>query len=196
MMEEEKKLNYNALFLIFVLGMLSFASVFFIQVPIQNLISNNNKIMLILPDLLKAILFALVAGIVQELFKFLPSLAIKEKVLGGMLSGLGFGIAEVILVLMSISKQVGLSNISYVAIIERISAVVFHISSTGLVAWGFSKKKFFPVFVFIVLIHATIDTFAILTNWGKFSILWTELIAGFMAIFLAVLLLYIKKRSL
>jgi len=177
--------------LVFILGCLSFASVFLIQVPIEQALSKTTLMFtpLTFP---KALLVAMVAGFVQELFKALPPFIIEDKVIGGVLSGLGFGMTEAVLMLVNV---ISLHSLSSVGLLERFFAIIFHLSSTGIVMWGYKKKKFILSYLVISIIHGITDTFAALYQFGKINLIVGELIAALVSVGLLITFVYLYKRK-
>ena len=177
---------------VFILGCLSVASVFLIQVPIQQALSKTTLMFtpLAFP---KALLLAMVAGFVQELFKALPPFIIEDKVIGGVVSGLGFGMTEAVLILVN---AIILHSLSSVVLLERFFAIIFHVSSTGIVMWGYTKKKFILSYLIISIIHGIIDTFPFLYQFGKkINPAVGELIAALVSISLLITFVYLYKRK-
>lgn len=82
---------------------------------------------------------------------------------GGLGVGLGFGIMEVLL--LAVQVIVAGQHLSFGgALVERISAVTFHIYSGGLIATAFILRSLWPA-VAVLAIHTLMDGTS--TAWGK-----------------------------
>jgi len=180
---------------VFVLGILSFASVVYAQVPIQSVIVNNPTLKLALPTWALILILAMVAGFVQEVFKALPPFLGEERVLGGIISGLAFGIAEASFVLLPAIQQYGIGALPAISYVERLIAIVFHIATTGLIMYGSKKRRFLMSYIAISLIHGFVDTLAGLAQSNMFSVMGVELAAGSVSAILLGLLVYLTKKD-
>jgi uncharacterized membrane protein YhfC len=180
---------------VFVLGILSFASVVYVQVPIQSVIVNNPTLKLALPTWALILILAMVAGFVQEIFKALPPFLGEERVLGGIISGLAFGITEASFVLLPAIQQYGIGALPAISYVERLIAIVFHIATTGLIMYGSKKRRFLMSYIAISLIHGFVDTLAGLAQSNMFSVMGVELAAGLVSAILLGLLVYLTKKD-
>ncbi len=182
-----KLISKNSL-TVFILGMLSFGSIFIIQVPIQKLLSNS-VFFYNLSDILKAILYASVAGFIQEFFKALAAFYDNGDSFSGAVAGAGFGFVEVVFIFLSAPF------VSFVAVLERIFTVMFHTSSTSLVMFGKEKNKFLIFYVGLSLVHMAVDTLAVLFHMHYITLSFTEISAAAISflLFSAALFLYKKK---
>jgi hypothetical protein len=102
-----------------------------------------------------ALAVVLVAPFVEELAKVFPLFyrhgeTERSLVTLGLLTGLGFGISELVL-------YVALLN---VPLIVRIPGVIFHASSATITAYGIAKKKPLAYYLASVALHATNNFFA------------------------------------
>jgi len=180
---------------VFVLGIFSFASVIYVQIPIQSVIINNPTLKLTLSTRALILILAMVAGFVQEIFKALPPFLGEERVLGGIISGLAFGITEVSFLLLPAIWQYGIGALPAISYVERLIAIVFHIATTGLIMYGSKKKRFLISYIVISLIHGFVDTLAGLTQSNMFSVMGVELAAGLVSVILLGLFVYLIKKD-
>jgi len=181
---------------VFVLGIFSFASVIYVQIPIQSVIINNPTLKLTLSTRALILILAMVAGFVQEIFKALPPFLGEERVLGGIISGLAFGITEASFLLLPAIWQYGIGALPAISYVERLIAIVFHIATTGLIMYGSKKKRFLISYIVISLIHGFVDTtFAGLTQSNMFSVMGVELAAGLVSVILLGLFVYLIKKD-
>lgn len=191
-----KKLITKVNLAILVLGIVSFASVIFVQMPIQSIIANNPVLKIRLQSWALVLILTMVAGFVQELFKVFPALLAENKIQGGIISGFAFGVTEALFLLIPAIQQNGIATISPVAYFERLSATIFHMATTGLIMYGLKKKKFILWYVGISIIHGIVDMFAGLYSTGIFrNLAIVEAIAGTTALVLAFTLIYLVKRD-
>jgi len=180
---------------VFVLGIFSFASVIYVQIPIQSVIINNPTLKLTLSTRALILILAMVAGFVQEIFKALPPFLGEERVLGGIISGLAFGITEASFLLLPAIWQYGIGALPAISYVERLIAIVFHIATTGLIMYGSKKKRFLISYIVISLIHGFVDTLAGLTQSNMFSVMGVELAAGLVSVILLGLFVYLIKKD-
>jgi len=180
---------------VFVLGIFSFASVIYVQIPIQSVIINNPTLKLTLFTRALILILAMVAGFVQEIFKALPPFLGEERVLGGIISGLAFGITEASFLLLPAIWQYGIGALPAISYVERLIAIVFHIATTGLIMYGSKKKRFLISYIVISLIHGFVDTLAGLTQSNMFSVMGVELAAGLVSVILLGLFVYLIKKD-
>ncbi len=172
----------------FAFGMVSFLSVFIVQIPLQNLLKRVSS--LFGNVILSAILYAAVAGFVQEFFKMFAALSVGRDVLYGIASGAGFGISEVIYI-FAISPVVPI-----VSIIERLFAVMFHISGTGLITKGKNPKQIFLLYVLISVLHTAVDTVALLFQMRLISLMSAEFFAALVSVSLFAVLFKYSEREI
>ncbi len=172
----------------FALGMVSFLSVFIVQIPLQNLLKRVSP--LFGNVILSAILYAAVAGFVQEFFKMFAALSVGRDVLYGIASGAGFGISEVIYI-FAISPVVPI-----VSIIERLFGVMFHISGTGLIMKGKNPKQIFFLYVLISVLHTAVDTVALLFQMRLISLMSAEFFAALVSVSLFAVLFKYSEREI
>jgi RsiW-degrading membrane proteinase PrsW (M82 family) len=127
------------------------------------------------PAALTVIVFA---PIIEELAKVFPLFyrhgeTERSIVILGILTGLGFGISELVLYVFFMG----------VPLIDRIPGVIFHASSAGITAFGIAKKNPLPYYIISVLLHL-INNFFALESVGPFG-LFAELIVLIVAYLLA-----------
>jgi hypothetical protein len=99
---------------------------------------------------------AVLAPFIEELTKVFPLFyrhgeTERSIVILGILMGLGFGISELV-------EYVVVLN---VPLIVRIPAVVFHVSSAAITAFGIAKKNPLPYYLMSVTLHAANNFFAL-----------------------------------
>jgi hypothetical protein len=184
-----RKLRSKGWIITFVLGIASFASVFIVQVPVQRLMGSS-VFFYNLSDIWKAILYAAVAGFVQEFFKAVAAFYHKGDSFSGAVSGAGFGFIEVVFIFLSAPA------ISFIAVLERIFTVMFHISSTELVMYGKGKRKFALSYIAMSLVHTFIDTFAVLFQMHYSTLYFTEIAVAAVSVILFVVAIYLYKMKL
>jgi hypothetical protein len=168
------------IFIAFVWGILSFWSVYLIQVPIQSWLTSlfvGSSV----PIGARTFILVLPSGIVQEFFKALVPIVLivfaggfgSSRKLLGPASGAGFGIAEAVVL-------VGISNfpIGIIAVIERISAMVFHIGICSIAVSGGKLKKIKWTLPLAMLVHSVWNYTAIVLM-SKMSLYFLE---GFIAV--------------
>lgn len=172
----------------FLLGMVSFASVFVVQVPIQKLLGGS-VFFYNLSDTLQAILYAAVAGFVQEFFKALAAFYPEGDSLSGAAAGAGFGFTEVIFVLGPAPY------ISFTAVLERIFILMFHVSSTTLVMFGKQKGKFLISYILLAFIHTAVDAIPILFQMHYVTLTFTEISVAIISTSLFITSLLLYRRS-
>jgi RsiW-degrading membrane proteinase PrsW (M82 family) len=98
---------------------------------------------------------AVLAPFIEELAKVFPLFyrhAETERsiVTLGLLMGLGFGISELVEYVVLL----------HVPVVVRIPAVIFHVSSASITAFGIAKKNPLPYYLISVTLHAVNNFFA------------------------------------
>ncbi len=166
------------------IGSASFLSVFLVQMPLQKLTSR----VFALSPVCKALAYAAIAGFVQEFFKFVSALYPEGNSTSGFLSGMGFGLAEVSFILLQAPF------ISFMLVVERVFALLFHCSSSGIVLYFKEKGRFILGYILISLIHTAMDFTAILYHIGLVSIVLAEAFAGAVSIFVFISFLFAVKK--
>ncbi len=184
-----KKCFSKRCFVTFLFGAASFASIFIVQVPIQKLLGRS-IFFYNLTAFYKAILYAAVAGFVQEFFKALAAFYHKGNSFSGAVAGSGFGFTEVVFVLSSASL------VSSVGVLERVFTLMFHISSTELVMYGKSKGKFIIFYIAVSLVHTAVDTFAVLFQMHYITLSFTEIFVAIVSTSLFITSLLLYRRNL
>jgi len=148
-----------------------FASGILVSIPFALFFSN------FYPFFPGVVAVVLVAPFVEELAKVFPLFyrhgeTERSLVTLGLLTGLGFGISELVL-------YVALLN---VPLIVRIPGVVFHASSTTITAYGIAKKKPLAYYLTSVALHAANNFFAVsAVNVSLFATLLVVFVAYFLA---------------
>jgi hypothetical protein len=173
----------------FILGIISFASVFIVQVPIQKLMGGS-AFFHNLNNIWKAILYVSVAGFVQEFFKAALAFYRKGDSFSGAASGAGFGFAEAVFIFLSAPA------ISFIAVLERAFTVIFHISSTELVMYGKYRRKFALSYIAMSLVHTLVDAFAVLFQMHYITLYFAEIAAAAVSVILFVAAIYLYKVKL
>ena len=173
----------------FLLGGAAFLSIFIIQIPLQRLLVNS-LFWNVWSDTLKAFLYASIAGFVQEFFKVLVVFFRKDKILSGASAGAGFGFIEATLLLSSVT------SFSVIAIVERLFSIIFHISSTSLIMYGATRKKFFLYYLIISLVHTGVDTIAVMYQMHKIALTPTEIFVAAIASMLFIISICLYKKRL
>ncbi|MDD2555252.1 MAG: YhfC family glutamic-type intramembrane protease [Syntrophaceticus sp.] len=104
------------------------------------------------------VLIALSAGIFEETFRFLFKLLLMKPdrcaISQPILFGLGHGIAEACVVLL---PAVSIFSISSLALLERLLAVIFHVTVTIVVWNGFQGNKKVLYLLLAILLHGMMD---------------------------------------
>ncbi len=174
----------------FAMGFASFLCVFFVQMPLQKLLSSS-RFFYNLGDLPRAILYAAIAGFVQEFFKAMAAYYPKGDMLSGAAAGSGFAFFEIIFVISSAP------SITLVVLTERLFVLIFHTSSSALVMFGKNKGKFIIFYIIVACIHTFVDTLAILFRLHYITLLFTEIVVAVVSsvLFLIALFLYKRKTS-
>ena len=160
-------------FILFLLGIAAFLSVF-IESPLEHLLAllTSPSHWNIQSDILKAFLYSLIPGFVEELFKALAAFTGKNKILSGASAGAGFGFGEVVFKLSHATYfSAGVSTGVLIAIIGKLLGITFHSSSTSLIMYGATKRKFFLYYLIVSLIHTAVDTIGTTATIGPQLIL-------------------------
>jgi len=117
--------------------------------------------------LLIGVLIALTAGIFEETFRFLfKNFFMKPdrcEINQPIIFGLGHGIAEVCVVLLPGLSILSLNQLS-LALIERILAVIFHVTATIVVWNGFQRNKKVLYLLLAILLHGMLDALIPITS--------------------------------
>ncbi|MEA3313100.1 MAG: YhfC family glutamic-type intramembrane protease [Caldisericota bacterium] len=114
----------------------------------------------------------------------------KDKILSGASAGAGFGFIEATFLLGSVA------SFSIIAIVERLFAIIFHISSTSLIMYGATRKKFFLYYLIISLVHTVGDTIAVMYQMHRISLVPTEVFVAIVASILFIISIYLHKKRL
>ena len=165
-------------------GAASFLSVFIVQMPLQSLISKTSAF----NPIWKALLYALIAGFVQEFFKSVSAFYPEGDSISGFLTGTGFGLAEVSFILLSAPF------VSLVLIVERVFALLFHSSSSGIILYFRERKKFIMGYVLISIVHTAVDFVAYLFHIGFVSVTFSEVFAGAVSVFVFAVFLFTVRK--
>lgn len=176
-------------------GALALLSVYYIQIPVQELITKA----ITGSDLsmsFRMFLYILPSGIIQEFFKvlipliflgFISNLKLPED-LWGPFAGAGFGLAEAIYI-------VGLSNqpIGQVALVERFTAIIFHIALSTIAINRIKLSKLIWTLPLAMILHSLFNYLAI--SAMKNMNLWEmEAIIGIFALGLWLVAIIVNRN--
>jgi uncharacterized membrane protein YhfC len=122
--------------------------------------------------LLIGILIALTAGIFEESFRFLFKLFLmrpdKCEISQPIIFGLGHGISEVCVIVLPSINALLMTGQLPLALLERVLAVVFHVTATIVVWNGFQRNKKALYLLLAVFLHGLLD--ALIPIFSFFSI--------------------------
>lgn len=184
--------------LLFVLG----ASCFIIsqpllRIPLLNFLQGKTSFLLFynLNPLLTGILIAFSAGIFEEGFRFIYKTLFLRRVKFGILEpilfGLGHGLAEALIVLLPALSLVAFQNL-YLAIFERVLAIVLHIGLSLIIWNGFQLDKKYKYLGLAILVHGGVNSLIPIFGGSENSIL---LIEGALLIIAILILIYIYRSK-
>lgn len=184
--------------LLFVLG----ASCFIIsqpllRIPLLNFLQGKTSFLLFynLNPLLTGILIAFSAGIFEEGFRFIYKTLflrrLKLGILEPILFGLGHGLAEALIVLLPALGLVAFQNL-YLAIFERVLAIVLHIGLSLIIWNGFQLDKKYKYLGLAILVHGGVNSLIPIFGGSENSIL---LIEGALLIIAILILIYIYRSK-
>lgn len=184
--------------LLFVLG----ASCFIIsqpllRIPLLNFLQGKTSFLLFynLNPLLTGILIAFSAGIFEESFRFIYKTLflrrLKLGILEPILFGLGHGLAEALIVLLPALSLVAFQNL-YLAIFERVLAIVLHIGLSLIIWNGFQLDKKYKYLGLAILVHGGVNSLIPIFGGSENSIL---LIEGALLIIAILILIYIYRSK-
>ncbi len=138
-----------------------FMSGFMVSIPFTFFFSQFSDFLCItLPVLLAQVCSIVIfAPLIEEFAKVFPLFyrhgeTERSIVTLGILIGLGFGIAELILFVFVLG----------VPFVVRIPGVIFHASSAAIASYGLAKKRFIPYYLIAVLLHLANNFFALLVD--------------------------------
>ncbi len=139
----------------------------------------------------RTITLALIAGVLQELLKFLFlggfRLLLSDNILWiGAMLGLGFGLGEGFYILYSI-RNLTYSMPSFVFFVDRTSAILLHIDFGFFLAYGFKRRLTALAFPMVIILHTAFVYLGLLHVDKKIS-MWTAVGIGLAASFLLYLL--------
>ena len=163
-----------------------------IRIPILQNLQRSTDFMLAytLNPLLIGILIALSAGVFEEGFRFLfKQLLMKPSACGfsqPIIFGLGHGIVEASLILTPALAIVPISQLG-LAILERILAIILHVTLTVVVWNGFQKRQRVLYLLIAIAIHGFVDS--LIPVFSSFSNSVT-LIEGALAIVDMLMIIY------
>lgn len=190
-----KKIGWGWLISLF-WGAIALFSVRLFQIPIQEAI-NSVLIGSNVPSWARMAFYIAPSGLIQEISKaLLPALFIlmgvkmgTSKGLYGPAAGAGFGIAEAVWL-------VGLSpgNIGAIAMVERLSAIIFHASATSIAIGGGKPRKMLWGLPLAIVLHSLYNYIAVsLMNKTDF---WTlEAIIGVLSLLIWVFAIFNSKSK-
>ncbi|MGB4505502.1 MAG: YhfC family glutamic-type intramembrane protease [Syntrophaceticus sp.] len=149
--------------LYFVLGFLCFLiSQPLLRLPLLHKLQQTTDFSLayMMNPVLVGVLIALTAGIFEETFRFLFKLFFmkpdKCEISQPILFGLGHGISEVCVFLLPVVAMLSINQL-FIALIERILAVTFHVTVTIVVWNGFQRNKKILFLLLAILFHGMVD---------------------------------------
>lgn len=149
--------------LYFVLGFLCFLiSQPLLRLPLLHKLQQTTDFSLayMMNPVLVGVLIALTAGIFEETFRFLFKLFLmkpdKCEISQPILFGLGHGISEVCVFLLPVVAMLSINQL-FIALIERILAVTFHVTVTIVVWNGFQRNKKILFLLLAILFHGMVD---------------------------------------
>ncbi|MEJ2212097.1 MAG: YhfC family glutamic-type intramembrane protease [Anaerolineae bacterium] len=178
-------------------------SIAWVQVPIQQALNDLYLHSLSMDVIQRYVLLlgaplVLVAGLVQEVAKFLGAVAglhldrrphvARAGLAFGAAAGAGYGVAEAFWVLNQVFAAgftwatVQLNGAAaLVSFIERIFAVMFHIGIASLAAYGYAIHRPWRYLLLAILLHAVVDYTAVMVQAGALSIAGTETVVAIIA---------------
>lgn len=142
--------------LAFLVGLGLYLLIIFIQPPFQNwaLGSISGQVSFFL----RTIILALIAGVLQEVVKFLflggfRLLSSSDILWLGAMLGLGFSLGEGFYLLYSI-KDLTYSMPSFIFFLDRLSSLLFHVGLGFFLAYGFKHRLLLLTFPSVVILHS------------------------------------------
>lgn len=181
----------------FLLGVLCFIlSQPLTRIPILGLLSKNflfSKLNIEYP-LVLGFFIALSAGVFEECSRFVFRrflLKGSNKLNEAISFGLGHGISEALILFLPALSIISISNSQlFLALLERIIAIIFHIGMTIIIWEGFIRGKEYRNLLIAIFSHGLIDFTIPLSKYLGFSI---SILYGLWIIADIVLLIYIVK---
>lgn len=168
-----------------------------LRMPILQHLQNSTDFLLAyqLNPLIIGILIALSAGVFEESFRFLfkqflikpPKCSFRQPII----FGLGHGIAEALIILLPALSYVPISQLG-LAILERVLAIILHVSLTIIIWNGFQKNKRVLYLFIAIAMHGFVNSLIPLLSPFVNSIL---LIEGSLAIIDVILIFYSYKSK-
>ncbi len=163
-------------------GGVSFAAVFYIQMPIQSALGDailGSE----LPIWLRNLILIAPSGVVQEFFKALLPVTLlliglrigTSRNLLGPFAGAGFGLVEAIILVGLYSGDIG-----WAAIAERASAIFFHVGLTSIAVGSGNWRRILWGLPFAMLLHS-LSNFAAVFYMKSLGVLGTELLIAAVA---------------
>jgi uncharacterized membrane protein YhfC len=147
----------------FILGVLCFIIAQpLLRFPLLERLNQNPDftITYLMNPLLMGVLIAFSAGIFEETFRFLFKLILMKPdrcaISQPILFGLGHGISEVCVILLPIVNTLSIGQLS-LALLERLLAVIFHVTVTIVVWNGFQRNKKVLYLLLAILLHGLMD---------------------------------------
>ena len=184
--------------LLFFLGALCFiVSQPLLRIPILNYLQNTTDFMLFyaLNPLLIGILIAFSAGVFEEAFRFIiKSLFLKEVkfgILEPIIFGFGHGLAEALILLVPALFIMPFSSL-YLAIFERLLAIILHIGLSVIIWNGFQLNKRYKYLGIAIIVHGLVNSMIPIFSFSKNRII---IIEGFLALICIVLVVYIYRSK-
>ena len=177
-------------------GAIAVYSIKLIQIPIQQAITEA-LVGTDFPIWIRMIFYLFPSGLVQEIAKaILPAVLIiagirlgTSKTLIGPAAGAGFGVAEAIWL-------VGLhtGNIGAVALVERLSAIIFHTGASAIAVGGGNARRISWGLPIAIIAHSLLNYMAVsLVDYGG---IWNlEIIIGLFGIIVWIAAIIISKNK-
>lgn len=163
-----------------------------LRMPILQRLQNSTEFMLVyhLNPLTIGILIALSAGVFEESFRFLfKQFLIKPRKCNfrqPIIFGLGHGIAEALILLLPALSYVPISQLG-LAVLERILAIILHVSLTIIVWNGFQKNKRILYLFIAIVLHGFVNSLIPILSSFPNSVL---LIEGALAVINVFMIIY------
>lgn len=185
--------------LLFFLGAICFiVSQPFLRIPILNYLQNTTRFILFyrLNPLLVGILIAFSAGIFEESFRFIFKnfllKPIKIGILEPIIFGLGHGLAEALIILLPFIFIVPFKSL-YLAILERLLAIILHIGLTVIIWNGFQLNKRYKYLGIAILLHGFVNSLIPILSSAKNWIILMESSLVLIDIFIVIYIYKSKK---
>ncbi len=150
--------------LVILLGAACLLLIFYIQYPVQSFLLNSQFFYKINSLIIQALIYGLIASLMQRTSTFAVSLLAPDICIGGFLSGAALGIAEAVSYSSAYVMSYGFKFFISFEFLVRISKVLFHASSTGIISFGLKEKKFGYYYIPIILIDTILNSLSVFAN--------------------------------